>query len=61
VIDGFRRAFDKKGLFFKKRGVKLQLTVKQPLNLKGEENIAVILAKVMDSIGQSTKFENREV
>ncbi len=59
VINGFRRAFDKKGLFLKKRGVELQLTVKEPLVLDYNDNVENILYKVMDSIEQSKKFEWR--
>ncbi len=59
VINGFRRAFDKKGLFLKKRGVELQLTIKEPLQLDYSDNVENILYKVMDSIEQSEKFEWR--
>jgi 1-acyl-sn-glycerol-3-phosphate acyltransferase len=57
VINGFRRAFDKKGLFLKKRGVELQLTIKAPLQLDYSDNIENILYKVIDSIEQSKRFE----
>lgn len=59
VINGFRRAFDKKGLFIKKEGVELQLTIKEPLNIDHTEYVDNILYKVMDSIEQSKKFEWR--
>jgi len=59
VINGFRRAFDKKGLFLKKRGVALQLTIKEPLNIDYTDNVENILYKVMDAIEQSKKFEWR--
>mgnify|MGYP006108916137 FL=1 len=59
VINGFRRAFDKKGIFLKKKGVELQLTIKEPLELDATDNIDNILYKVMDSIEQSRKFEWR--
>lgn len=59
VINGFRRAFDKKGIFIKKKGVELQLTIKEPLELDDAIYIDNILYKVMDSIEQSRKFEWR--
>ena len=59
VINGFRRAFDKKGIFLKKKGVELQLTIKEPLKLEDAIYIDNILYKVMDSIEQSKKFEWR--
>lgn len=59
VINGFRRAFDKKGIFLKKKGVELQLTIKEPLDLDHTDHIDNILHRVMDSIEQSRKFEWR--
>lgn len=56
VINGFRRAFDKKGLRLKKTGVKLSITFKAPLNLDLSRNSDEILNDVMDSIEQSEKF-----
>ena len=45
VIDGFRRAFDKKGMRLKKKNTKLKVK---------------ILAKIMDAIEQSPKFDVME-
>jgi 1-acyl-sn-glycerol-3-phosphate acyltransferase len=59
VINGFRRAFDKKGLFLKKKGVELQATIKKPLDIDYNDNVENILYKVMDSIEQSRKYEWR--
>ncbi len=59
VINGFRRAFDKKGLFLKKRGTALELTIKQPLELDYSDNVDNLLYKVMNGIEQSKKFEWR--
>ena len=59
VINGFRRAFDKKGLFLKKKGTKLQLTVKEPLTIDYDDHIENIMQTIMDSIEQSRKFEWR--
>jgi 1-acyl-sn-glycerol-3-phosphate acyltransferase len=59
VINGFRRAFDKKGLFIKKKGTELQLTIKEPLNIDYSEYIENILHQVMVGIEQSKQFEWR--
>ena len=57
VVDGFRRAFDKKGLFIKKKGTTLTLTVKQPLKIDYNDTIENILGQVMDEIEQSSKYQ----
>jgi len=56
VIGGFWRAFNKKGLRFKKRGSSLSVTFKEPLALDYEATPEVILEKVMDAIEQSKKY-----
>jgi 1-acyl-sn-glycerol-3-phosphate acyltransferase len=56
VINGFWRAFNKKGLKFKKKGVTLSVTFKEPLSINYEDSTEDILAQIMDSIGQSKKF-----
>ncbi len=56
VINGFWRAFNKKGLKFKKRGVQLSIEFKAPLDIDYEASSEMILAQVMDAIGQSKKF-----
>ena len=56
VINGFWRAFNKKGLKFKKKGSLLSVRFKEPLSLTYEESIETILEKVIDSIEQSKKF-----
>jgi len=56
VISGFWRAFNKKGLKFKKKGTLLSVRFKEPMQFTYEETIDVILEKVMDSIEQSKKF-----
>jgi 1-acyl-sn-glycerol-3-phosphate acyltransferase len=55
VIQGFWRAFDKKGLKMKKKGVRLSVTFKEPLVIDYEAEAQVILAQVMDAIEQSKK------
>ena len=56
VIGGFWRAFNKKGLKFKKRGVALSVTFKPPLELDYDGPTEKIMEQVMDSIEQSKKF-----
>jgi len=56
VISGFWRAFNKKGLRFKKKGTLLSVHFKEPLQFTYEESIDIILEKVMDAIEQSKKF-----
>ncbi len=56
VISGFWRAFNKKGLKFKKKGSLLSVRFKEPLDLTYEESVDTILEKVMDAIEQSKKF-----
>jgi 1-acyl-sn-glycerol-3-phosphate acyltransferase len=53
VISGFWRAFNKKGLKFKKRGTALSVRFKEPLELDYEAPSEVILEKIMDAIEQS--------
>ena len=56
VIQGFWRAFNKKGLKFKKKGISLQVTFKEPLEIDYDAPTDVILQQVMDAIEQSKKF-----
>lgn len=57
VVDGFRRAFDKKGLFLKKKGVKLSIRFKQPLDIDFDNSSSeAILNQIMDSIEQSEDY-----
>ncbi|HET6996082.1 MAG TPA: lysophospholipid acyltransferase family protein [Chitinophagaceae bacterium] len=56
VISGFWRAFNKKGLKFKKKGIKLSVTFKEPLAIDTKAAPEAILEQIMDAIGQSKKF-----
>jgi 1-acyl-sn-glycerol-3-phosphate acyltransferase len=56
VISGFWRAFDKKGLKFKKRGTQLSVTFKEPLDIDYDAPTERILEQVMDAIEQSKSF-----
>ncbi|ANE50129.1 lysophospholipid acyltransferase family protein [Flavisolibacter tropicus] len=53
VIQGFWRAFDKKGLKFKKKGVQLTVTFKPPMKIDYNDTADNILAQIMDAIEQS--------
>jgi 1-acyl-sn-glycerol-3-phosphate acyltransferase len=56
VINGFWRAFNKKGLKFKKKGSLLSVTIKEPLEIDYNAPVETILNQVMDSIEQSKEF-----
>ena len=56
-IDGFRRAYDKKGLFIKKKGVEKSLIFKKPLCIDYKnDSIEMIMNYVMNSIEQTKSF-----
>ena len=53
VIDGFRRSFDRKGLYIKKRGVNQKLEVKPPLEIDYDnDSLDNIVQKIGESIEQ---------
>lgn len=56
VINGFWRAFDKKGLKFKKKGSLLSVRFKEPLVIDYEASTDTILAQLMDAIEQSKEW-----
>ncbi len=56
VINGFWRAFTKKGLTFKKKGSTLTVRFKAPLEIDYDAPTEVILSQVMDAIEQSREF-----
>lgn len=56
VISGFWRAFNKKGLKFKKKGSLLSVTFKEPMNIDYNASADQILEEVMDAIEQSKKY-----
>ncbi|HUR65212.1 MAG TPA: lysophospholipid acyltransferase family protein [Chitinophagaceae bacterium] len=55
VISGFWRAFNKKGLKFKKKGSLLSVTFKAPLQIDYDAPAEHILSQVMEAIEQSKK------
>lgn len=60
VIDGFRRAFDKRGLKNKKRGSELKMTIKEPLNIDYSATVEEIMEQIMTAIEQTSDFDIME-
>lgn len=56
VINGFWRAFNKKGLAFKKRGSQLTVRFKEPMVIDYTLPVDEILEQVMESIEQSKNY-----
>lgn len=56
VINGFWRAFTKRGLTFKKKGSLLSIRFKAPMVINYEDTAEQIVEQVMDAIEQSKKF-----
>lgn len=57
VINGFRRAFDKKGLRLKKRNTPLSVRFKPPLEYDADESIESLIDKVREAIEQELPKE----
>ncbi len=53
VINGFRRAFDKKGLRFKKRNTQLSVRIQAPLRFEEDESVEEMVEKITAAIGQT--------
>ncbi len=56
VINGFSRAFNKKGLVIKRKGTPLSVHFKVPLEIDTTQTNDVIMEQIMDAIEQSKKF-----
>jgi len=56
VINGFWRAFNKKGLKLKKRNVELSVKFKEPMQIDYDAPSEVILKQIMDAIEQSREY-----
>jgi 1-acyl-sn-glycerol-3-phosphate acyltransferase len=56
VVNGFRRAFDKKGLFLKMKDVELSITLKAPLMLNYDDSAEHIINEIMNAIEQTEDF-----
>jgi 1-acyl-sn-glycerol-3-phosphate acyltransferase len=61
VIEGFNKAFDKKGLKFLKKGTKLSVTFKDPMEIDFEASTEKILEDIMDAIEQSENFKPKNI
>lgn len=57
VINGFRRAFDKKGLLIKKKGVDISVRFKEPMQIDYDADKSVILDQIMEAIEQTDAFK----
>lgn len=60
VVEGFREAFDKKGLRIRKRSSILSIRFKEPMDIDYDASAEEILDQVMDAIEQSKKFMPEE-
>ncbi len=60
VINGFRRAFDKKGIFYKKRGVRLEVTFKEPIRFGDDITVDEIVEVIKSSIGQDGMIKEKD-
>jgi 1-acyl-sn-glycerol-3-phosphate acyltransferase len=56
VINGFSRAFNKKGLVLKRKGTQLRVQFKAPLQIDIAKTNDEIMDQIMDAIEQSKKF-----
>lgn len=57
VIDGFRRSFDKKGLYLKKKGILQSMVIKEPLEIDYDnDSIEDIVEKIEFAIEQHPSF-----
>ncbi len=58
VIDGFQKAYDKKGIRIKKKGVLQKMKFKEPIQMDlKKETTDSIMEKIMDAIEQSPKYK----
>ncbi|WP_025762809.1 lysophospholipid acyltransferase family protein [Dyadobacter tibetensis] len=61
VINGFRRAFDKKGLRFKKRNTRLTVEFKAPLIFAEDESIDQMVARITQAIEQENPQKGDQI
>lgn len=57
VINGFRRAFDKKGLRFKKRNTLITVNFKAPMTFEPDESVDSMVARITLAIEQGVPLE----
>lgn len=60
VIDGFRRSFDKKGIFIKKKGIKQNMHIKPPIEFDPNKSNEELVAQIAEAIGQVPKKSTTE-
>lgn len=60
VVDGFSTAFNKKGIKVIKKGTRLTVTFKDPMQINYEDSTEKILEDIMDAIEQSSKFKPQQ-
>lgn len=60
VIEGFSTAFNKKGLKMIKKGTRLSVTFKDPMQINFDDPTEKILEDIMDAIEQSKKFKPQQ-
>ena len=56
VINGFSRAFNKKGLVIKRKNIALSVSFKAPLQIDTSSSCEVITEQIMNAIEQSKEF-----
>lgn len=61
VINGFSKAFDKKGLKLMRKGTRLSVNFKAPLQIDFNDSHEHIMEQIMDAIEQSKKFMPAEL
>lgn len=60
VVDGFSTAFNKKGIKVIKKGTRLSVTFKDPMQINYDDSTEAILEQVMDAIEQSDRFKPQQ-
>jgi 1-acyl-sn-glycerol-3-phosphate acyltransferase len=60
VVDGFSTAFNKKGIKIIKKGTRLSVTFKDPMQINYEDSTESILEQIMDAIEQSDRFKPQQ-
>ena len=61
VINGFSKAFNKKGLVLRKKGTLLTVRFKAPLQLDITQSNDIITAQLMEAMEQSKEFMPKQI
>jgi hypothetical protein len=59
-INGFRRAFDKKGLLMKKRNTNLTVEFREPIRFNPEDSVDAIMQKLTMELGLDLEDANQD-